>query len=84
MKTALSICAAILLTGCNTTSFHAEKMDGTKITITNQRLLWASEDYSATLTTNGASLSAKKSNVDKDAVGAIVEGAVTGAMKSKP
>lgn len=79
MKTLFLIGACALLAGCNTTSFTATKPDGTKIAISNNRFLWSSDSYSATLTTNGASLTANKSSADSATIQAIVQGAVAGA-----
>lgn len=69
---------ALFVTACNTTSFEATKPDGTHIRITNQRLLWSSDNYAATLGTNGASLTANKSSTDSATIQAIVQGAVAG------
>lgn len=71
--------AAVILTGCNTTVFTAKKADGTTVSISNHRFLWASDSYTATLNTNGASLSANKSSSDSATISAIVQGAVAGA-----
>jgi len=70
------LCGAFLLTGCNTTTFKATKADGTSVQITNKRFCWSTENYAATLTTNGASLTASKSNVDSAAIAASVSAAV--------
>lgn len=79
MKTLILIpIAALLLTGCNTTVFTAKKSDGTTVSISNHRFLWSSDSYSASLTTNGASLTANKSSSDSATIAAIVQGAVAG------
>ncbi len=67
------------LSACNTTSFEATRADGTHIKITNQRVIWTTDSYAFSLTTNGASLSANKSATDKETIEAIVQGAVAGA-----
>lgn len=75
----------VLLTGCNTTVFTMTKPDGTKVSISNGRLLWTSDSYSATLTTNGASLSANKSSTDSTAMAAVAQGVIQGmAAAVKP
>ncbi len=83
MKKAILISLPIiLLTACNTTNFSATRADGTKVQIVNRRFMWATEAYNATLTTNGASLSASKSTVDSAAIGAAVAGAVDATVKA--
>lgn len=83
MKATMAIIfTAAICCGCNTTRFDATKPDGTKLVITNTRFLWATDSYVATFTTNGASLSANKSNVDREALGTIVSAAVSAAAKS--
>jgi len=72
---------AIALSGCNTTTFKATKADGTSVEIVNKRFFWATDNYSAVLTTNGASLTASKSNVDSAAIAASVGAAVDATAK---
>lgn len=74
--------AALVFCGCNTTSFEATKPDGTHLKIANHRLFWSSDSYTATISTNGASLSANKSTSDSAAIQAIVQGAVAGATQA--
>jgi hypothetical protein len=76
MKTLILIPILALVAGCNSTSFKATKPDGTTVSISNTRFLFATENYSATLTTNGATLSATKSGVDGEAGAAIVAAAI--------
>jgi len=84
-KIILASFAAVLLTGCNTTVFTAVKSDGTKVSVSNHRFLWTSDSYTATLSTNGASLSANKSSADSATISAIVQGAVSGVgQAAKP
>ena len=83
-KTFALIGLAALACGCNTTHFSVTNFDeqGRKtktVEITNRRALWATEGYSASYNTNGATLTASKSSVDKDALAAIVSAAVTAA-----
>jgi len=75
------LCGAFLLTGCNTTTFKSVKPDGTSIEIINKRVFWSTDQYSAVLTTNGASLTASKSNVDSAAIAASVGAAVDATAK---
>ena len=74
------LCGSI--TGCNTTSLTVTKPDGVVVSVRNTRLLWATDSYAASWTTNGASLSANRSNVDREALGTIVSAAVSAAAKS--
>ena len=76
MKKLFLIPVLALAAGCNTTSFKATKPDGTTVQIVNTRILFSTENYSATLTTNGATLSATKSGVDGEASAAIVAAAI--------
>lgn len=75
--------AALAFCGCNTTSFESVKSDGTRVCVSNSRLFWATENYSVTFGTNTATLTANKSNTDRDAIAAAVEAAVTAAIKAK-
>jgi hypothetical protein len=82
MKTTLAlIIAAASLCGCNTTSLTVTKPDGVVVSVKNTRLFWATDSYAASWTTNGASLSANRSNVDREALGTIVSAAVSAATK---
>lgn len=74
-----SICLMLLACGCCYTKFRVKKADGTEVSIENVRAIWTTDSYSATLSTNGAALSANKSSTDKEAIAAIVQGAVQGA-----
>lgn len=76
------IAAGFLFCGCNTTSLTVTKPDGVVVRVNNTRLLWATDSYSASWSTNGASLSANKSNVDREALGVVVSAAVSAAAKS--
>lgn len=68
-----------IICGCNTTTFHVEKSDGSKAIITNSRWFWKTGSYSASLSTNGtATLSASESGVDADAIKAAAAGAAQG------
>ena len=76
------VAAIILLCGCNTTSLTVTKPDGVVVSVRNTRILWATDSYAASWSTNGASLSANKSNVDREALGVVVSAAVSAAAKS--
>lgn len=67
---------ALALAGCNTTTFERTSPDGSRVSVTNVRAFWSSESYACTITTNGASLTASKSNVDGAAISAAVEGSI--------
>ena len=73
---------ALIACGCNTTNFTASKPDGTKVSITNSRLFWTTDSYSASLKGDEATLSANKSKTDTEAIGAVVTAAVSAAAKS--
>ena len=75
---ALTACALVAC-GCNTTNFTATKPDGTKVSITNSRLFWTTDSYSATLKGDEATLSANKSKTDTEAITAVVTAAVSSA-----
>ena len=70
------------ITGCCATSFEVTQKDGTKVKWTNYRAVWATDAYTATLTTNGASLTVSKSSVDSAAIQAAANGAAQGVAAS--
>jgi hypothetical protein len=78
MRFAISILLMVAATGCNTTRFTATKPDGTIISVRNTRLLWATEAYSVTINSNGATLGATKASADAAAFAAIAEGVAKG------
>lgn len=78
------IALALLITGCNTTTFKQTAKDGTTVTIANSRWLWTTESYSVKFDTNGASLTANKSSTDSAAIAAVAEGLVKGMTAAKP
>lgn len=82
MRYLLLTIIAATLAGCNTTSLTVTKPDGVIVSVRNTRLLWATDSYTASWNTNGASLSANKSNVDREALGTIVSAAVSAAAKA--
>ena len=83
MKKLSILCALCALcgsfTGCAVTTFDATKADGTQVHVTNTRLLWSTDSYTASIGADKASLTASKSNVDKEALAAVIQGAVQGA-----
>lgn len=83
MKKLFIACALCVLcgsiTGCAVTTFDATKADGTKVHVTNTRVLWTTDSYAASIANDSASLSANKSSVDKEALAAVIQGAVQGA-----
>jgi len=75
----LAFSLPLLFAGCAVTTFDATKADGTKVHVTNTRLLWTTDSYAASIANDKASLTANKSSVDKEALAAVVQGAVQGA-----
>lgn len=68
----------VALTGCNATRFISAKPDGSVVSVSNQRLFWATESYSLIITSNTATLKATKANASADAMGAVAEGVARG------
>ena len=75
----LAFSLPLLFVGCAVTTFDATKADGTKVHVTNTRLFWTTDSYAASIANDKASLTANKSSVDKEALAAVVQGAVQGA-----
>ena len=69
---------SLALTACNTTKFTQTRPDGSKVTITNARLLWQTESYTASFSSNSASLSANESTVNTQAISAVASGVAAG------
>lgn len=83
MKTTLAlIIVAVISSGCAVTTFDATKKDGTAVHVTNTRLFWSTDSYTASIEDSKAALTANKSNVDKEALSAVVSAAVGAAAKS--
>lgn len=80
--------AGLLASGCSSTSGVRVLPDGSKLAISNLRLLWASEGIKATtkdLQGFEFSLEVNKSNPDAQALGAVAEGVAKGiATAAKP
>jgi len=79
-----AILAALLAAGCSSIIGSRQLADGSRLTISANRLLWASEGIDTTVVeTNGLSFSLKvqKSNVDSQALGAVTEAAVKAAIQ---
>ena len=80
----LTSALALLAAGCSSIIGSRQLADGSRLTISAQRLLWASEGIDTTvIETNGLSFSLKvqKSGVDSQALGAVTEAAVKGAIQ---
>ncbi len=79
-----AIFAGLLATGCSSITGMRQLADGSRLTISASRLLWASEGIDASVAeTNGLSFSLKvqKSGVDAQALGVVTEAAVKGAIQ---
>ena len=80
-KTLTLIGLAAICTGCNSINFTQTRPDGSSVTIKATRVLWATESYTVTFNTNGATMTAHKSTGDSAAIEAAAAGIVRG-MKS--
>jgi hypothetical protein len=77
-KSLLLLLPVALFAGCCATNFSATKPDGTKVAVSNYRLIWSTEAYNCNISSNSASLTANKSSTDSAAIAAVAQGVVQG------
>ncbi len=77
----IALASAFALTGCNTVTGTRKAPDGSILTITSSRLLWASDGVDFGLQdTNGVTikLAVQKSSPDLQAIQAVAQGVAAG------